>query len=204
MGHTTDFLGHIDIDPSLNHAETAYLTAFARSRRFDRPGGPYEVPDDPRAETGEDFEIDRYNAVAIGQPSLWCDWEPCGDGCCLAFNGTEEFYEPVRWLRYLVTHFLKPGAKASSTALDQFAAFTFDHRLNGIVVGCRRDNKELFAINVTNNRVTEKILRPADQRYVDRSPLPYETAIDRGPKRRRRRHTADVIPISRGRTVGGG
>lgn len=39
MGYTTDFLGHIDVHPPLNEAEQTYLTAFSRSRRFDREGG---------------------------------------------------------------------------------------------------------------------------------------------------------------------
>jgi hypothetical protein len=40
MGYTTDFIGHIGIDPPLNEAEQSYLRAFAESRRWDRPGGP--------------------------------------------------------------------------------------------------------------------------------------------------------------------
>ncbi|MFL5337161.1 MAG: hypothetical protein ACJ8H8_29280 [Geminicoccaceae bacterium] len=201
MGYTTDFIGHVDVTPSLNDQEIAYLTAFSESRRCVRDGGPYAVPGNPRAESYADFERDRYNATALGQPGLWCDWVPCWDGCCLAFNGNEKFYDPVRWLRYLIAHFLKPRAAASGTGLACFAGFTFDHVVEGMVVGCRRDNKELYAIVARNNRVTERVLRPADQRYVDRPPLPYEAAIDRqvesSPRRRRRRRDGldPVMPI---------
>src|SRR5262245_28779808 len=31
VGYTTDFIGHVDIEPPLNEAEQAYLTAFASS-----------------------------------------------------------------------------------------------------------------------------------------------------------------------------
>ena len=58
-----------------------------------------------------------------------------------------------------------------------------------MVVGCRRDNKELFAITVTDNQVEESVLRAADPRYLDFPPLPYEAQIDReraDVKRRRR------------------
>lgn len=56
-------------------------------------------------------------------------------------------------------------------------------------------------MTVSDNRIREKILRPADPRYVDRPPLPYEEAADRREDRRpsrRQRRTADVIALSRG------
>lgn len=206
MGYTTDFIGHIDIEPSLNDEEVAYLTAFSESRRCLRAGGPYDVPGNPAAEREEGMPTAQANAGADAQPGYWCDWVPCWDGCCLAYNGSEKFYSPVPWLRYLIQHFLKPGAHASRPGLSFFEGFTFDHVLEGMVVGCRRDNKELFAINVKNNRVTEKILRPADPRYLDFPPLPYELEIDRqeGPRRRRRRQqrqTAEVADLATGRVL---
>jgi hypothetical protein len=63
-----------------------------------------------------------------------------------------------------------------------FDEFSFDHRLDGLVVGCRRDNKELFGIRVTDNVVTTEVLWAADLRYVDYPPLPYEVEIDRDRK----------------------
>lgn len=201
MGYTTDFIGHIDIEPALNEQEIAYLTAFSESRRFRRPGGPYDVPGNPRAETSDGVDMHLYNQPPDGQPGLWCDWVPCWDGCCLSYNGNEKFYGSVAWLRYLVDHFLKPGALASRPADPRFAGFTFDHVLDGTVVGCRRDNKELFTITVSGNRIAEQVLRPADRRYLDLPPLPYEEAIDRAEtprrKRRRREREGQVLPFTR-------
>ncbi len=187
MGYSTDFLGHIDIDPALNDAEIEYLTAFGRSRRCVRPGGPYDVPGNPAAEGRDDFRSELYNNRAQGQPNLWCDWVPCWEGCCIAWNGTEKSYSMIEWLRYLIAHFLKPHAAGAGH--PHLEGFTFDHRLSGLVVACRRDNKELLAVKVTNNRVTTRALRPADPRYVDLPPLPYEEEIDRANEyvRRRRR-----------------
>jgi len=108
----------------------------------------------------------------------------------------------VTWLRYLIDHFLKPGARASRTGDPRFAGFTFDHVLEGMVVGCRRDNKELFMISVAANGVRQQILRRADRRYRDYPPLPYEEAIDRElpPSRRRRRdREGQVLPFTRDR-----
>lgn len=187
MGYTTDFIGHVDISPPLNEAESLYLTAFSASRRFDRPQGPYFVPGNPQAEEQHaDPDLDRYNATGHGQPGLWCDWVPCLDGCCLSFSGVEKFYDPVEWLRYLIQHFLKPGARAARSGLEEFESFTFDHRLDGMIVGCRRDTRELFAITATNNRVTRKLLRAGDA-FADFPPFPYEQEIDRWREERQRR-----------------
>jgi hypothetical protein len=204
MGYTTDFVGHIDIQPALNQDEVEYLSAFSLSRRFDRPEGPYAVPGNPRAEKPMDFDVDTYNRPAPGQPQLWCQWVPCWDGCCLSFDGQEKFYAPVDWMRYLIDHFLKPGALASGSDLPEFEHFTFDHRLGGIVVGCRRDNKELFAINVRDNEVSTTVLRPGDPDLWDRRQLPYEAEIDRWRAMRRRRRggadlNATVIPLTQPR-----
>lgn len=202
MGYSTDFIGHIDIEPPLNDAEMEYLSAFFDSRRCDRGGDPYEVPGNPRAETLVGEYGERGNDPAPGQPNLWCDWRVCWDGCCLAWNGTEKSYSMIPWLRYLIAHFLKPDAKAAGD--PRFAEFGFDHVLSGMVVGCRRDDKELFALTVRNNRVTERVLRPADPRYLDLPPLPYEAEKDREvadrPRNRRRRRPdgepATVVPLA--------
>jgi len=179
MGYTTDFLGHIDIDPPLNDQEAAYLSAFHHSRRWDRPGGPYDVPPNPFAEQRSDADIDAYNRPTPGQPQLYCQWQVCWEGCCLSFDGNEKFYEPVQWLRYLIDHFLAPGAKASAAGLPAFAAFSFDHRLDGLIIGNRRDTREMFAICVDDNVVREKVLVPGANTYRGRPRLPYEEAIDK-------------------------
>ena len=103
-------------------------------------------------------------------------------------------------MTYLIDHFLKPGALASRSADDRFAGFTFDHVLDGMVVGCRRDNKQLFAITVERNRVKEEILRRADRRLRDLPPLPYEEELDRelSPRQRRRAdREGQVLPFIR-------
>ena len=200
MGYPTDFIGHIDIEPALNADEIAYLTAFTESRRFTRPGGPYDVPGNPRAEQAGDFDPHLYNQPSQGQPGLWCAWEACWEGCCLAYDGSEKFYGAATWLTYLIDHFLKPGALASRSADDRFAGFSFDHALDGMVVGCRRDNKQLFAITVKKNRVREEILRRADRRLRDLPPLPYEEEIDRAlsPRQTRRGdRDGQVLPFVR-------
>lgn len=201
MGFSTDFVGHIDIHPPLNDAEIAYLGAFASSRRFDR-ADPYDVPGNPRAETSEGIDTDAYNRPPAGQPNLWCDWQVCWDGCCITWSGKEKSYSMEPWLRYVINHFLKAGAEAEGD--PRFEEFTFDHVLTGTVVGCRRDNKELFAIRAEGNVVRREVITPADPRYLDWPPMPYEDVIDREAeyaRRRRRRPLPDesstVVPLAR-------
>jgi hypothetical protein len=107
---------------------------------------------------------------------------PCLDGCCLASDGHEKFYRPVEWMQYLIQHFLMPGAAASCIGLPMFEHFTFDHRLDGLVVGCRRDTKELFAIEVLNNEVTSASSAPAYQRPGE-SPFATRRRSTAGPPR---------------------
>jgi hypothetical protein len=186
MGYTTDFIGHVDIHPPLNEPEQAYLSAFAASRRYHRSGGPYDVPANPAAEHDErPTDIDRYNRVAPGQPSLWCGWVPCWDGCCLSHDGHEKFYAATEWMHYLIDHFLAPTAHARDSGVEYFRDFTFDHVLNGIIAGCRRDSHELYLIRVERNVVSEQILVPA--RFDDFGPLPYEIENDKNDMRRERR-----------------
>lgn len=188
MGYTTDFIGHIDISPSLNEAEQAYLSAFSLTRHYDREEGPYYVSPNPYADQGSD-DPERINHLAPGHPQIWCRWVPCWEGCCIALDGEEKIYQPTRWLDYLVRHFLAPGAEASTSGLELFEGFTFDHHLDGLVVGCRRDNKELYEIRVEDNVISEHVLRKADPRYVDYPPLPYEEVIDRDRRRSSRRRS---------------
>lgn len=85
-------------------------------------------------------------------------------------------------MRYLIDHFLCPGAEAQGSGLPEFADFTFDHRADGLIIGGRRDNRELSAINVFDNAVTVHVLAPGDPSPFDDeiyAQLPYAREIDR-------------------------
>ena len=191
MGITTDFIGHVAVNPPFNDAEQQYLAAFAASRRFDRAGGPYAVPFNPAAEDDHaDVPIDRINRVAEGQPSLWCQWLPSWSGHVLAHDGGEKFYGASRWMQYLIDHFLAPDAVASRSGLTWFADFTFDHTLDGMVAAYPRDTGELYLIAVDDNVVSQLLVAGASLPTVDRPPLPYQQIQDEMRTRRRRRPKA--------------
>lgn len=187
MGYTTDFLGQVDIAPPLNDAEQMYLSAFAQSRRWARPGGPYEVPRNPAADRDRDVpDLGAFNTPAAGQPSLWCQWVPCWDGCCLSYDGAEKFYGATEWMSYLIDHFLAPDAFAQNSDFRCFNAFTFDHRLDGIIAANQRDTRRLYLIHVEDNAVREETL--VHETYAsDFGLLPYEEASDENRRARTRR-----------------
>lgn len=146
MGINTTYIGHVDIAPSLNQAEYDYLSVFP-DRILDR-GWPDE-----------------------GLPDRWCGWEPCPHGCCLSWSGREKFnaWTAPLWMQYLIDEFMRREARA--WADSEFPAFTFDHRMDGLIIGEQQDNLELFAIRVENNRVTTETLRRG-------MPLPFESGWD--------------------------
>jgi hypothetical protein len=205
MGVTTRYLGHISIDPPLNQDEYDYLRLFARSRRSFRDGGPYEVfPLDPGEEAPTlhgDEAAERANRIADGQPGYWCQWVPCPRGCCLGWDGREKFYAGGAWLQYLIDHFLRPGAAAGATGGSWFRGFTFDHDLNGVVVGEQGDNRELFSLTVVHGDVVQTTLRrgepmPWDAGYVEIPELPWlghEASLE---ERERREAEARAVALA--------
>ena len=152
MGYTTDFVGHIDIEPSLNQDEMEYLSAFSLSRRFDRPEGPYAVPGNPMAALDTEHETVDIGDLQPRRSRPAAAAVPVGAVPGRLLPGLRRAREVLRARA--------PGCVTSSSTsssrerrlsrsgLPAFEHFTFDHRLDGMVVGCRRDTKELFAIQV--------------------------------------------------------
>ena len=97
MAITTDFIGHVGIEPALTASRSATSRPFMRR---------------PAAKVGR------------RSPSGWVASE---DGRCLTLDGDEKYGDPAEWLRHVMRCFLKPSGL----------------RAEGMVVGCRRDTKEL-------------------------------------------------------------
>lgn len=159
MTYPTEVLGEVEIRPALNRTEVDYLSAFARTRRWFRPQGPYVVLAPDAVEPYDDLAA--INRPWPGEPSLACDWVPSADGRQLRFNGRESFCRPADWLRYLIGTFVGPDATARGSGAAVFGTFTFDHVLNGVFAVRRRDTGRLWLIQVADNVVTEQELVPA-------------------------------------------
>lgn len=154
MRHPTSFLGRFDVDPCLNPAEIEWLRAYAQSPVFPAGTDPYVVPMNPKAA--------RLGHEAGDAQESHCDWEPCLDGCCLLWKGGSETRDFGVDPQYIVDHFLRPGAHAASTGRADFQAFTFDHRVSGIVAAEDGETRELYLLVADDNVIEERTLVPGD------------------------------------------
>lgn len=159
MGLHTSYLGHARIAPALNSDEIGFLRSFNLTRHCGDDDAPLEVAQHPvDNETGRDGGA--YNRAAPGMPGLWCPWTCCDTGCCLHWDGVEKPYAPQEWLTYLIDTFLRPGAALDGDPAAARRGLTFDHVLDGMLVGQRRETGELFALDVVGNVVTRRLLVP--------------------------------------------
>jgi hypothetical protein len=152
MGYTTEFEGIIRVEPSLNEEEIAYLTKFNKTRRMDRKNGPYFVEGTGSFGQGEDSDILEYNNPPAGQPGLWCQWTPTEDGTGIKWDGGEKFYNAEEWMTYLIDHFLKPGAKATSV----LPFLQANHVLNGEIDAQGEEEDDKWRLIVRNNAVARQ------------------------------------------------
>lgn len=147
MGYTTEFSGHVTIDPPLNREEVTFLTKFAQTRRMNRLNGPYFVDGSGDFGQGNDPDIVNFNEPATGQPGLWCQWVPNENGTTIEWDGNEKFYNSAEWMKYLIDHFLKPGAIADLPFLQK------NHVVNGIIDAQGEEASDRWQIVVENNVV---------------------------------------------------
>ncbi|MFJ8677316.1 hypothetical protein [Streptomyces sp. NPDC093589] len=152
LGYTTDFTGTVTVAPPLNADEIAYLRKFADTRRMARERGPYFVDGTGPLGQGNDPDVVDGNRPPAGQPGLWCEWVPTDDGAGIEWSGTEKFYDADAWMRYVIDHFLRPGAHAQGQ--PGFERFTFDHTVDGEIEAQGEYPDDQWTLYVTNNTVT--------------------------------------------------
>lgn len=131
------FIGHLRIRPALNGAERAHLVMLAES-----PGTLRGTP------TGRgDRDV----------PFARLAWEICSDGCCLTWDpDLEASRMMLPTLRFLIDHLLRRGAKAEGD--PEFGGFTFDHVLDGVVMGCGYRDTDVRLVEVADNAASERVL----------------------------------------------
>jgi hypothetical protein len=158
MGLHTEYLGAVRIEPVLSPAEVDFLKSFGSTRHCaDR--APLDVAAHP-TDNEPTGDVESYNRASPGMPGLWCPWTCCADGCCVYWDGGEKPSAPEQWLTYLIEAFLRPGAALAGDPAALRLGLTFDHVLNGMIVGERRETAELFALEVRDNQVLRRTLVP--------------------------------------------
>jgi hypothetical protein len=167
MGYHTDFNGQFDLNKPLKPEHMAYLCAFNQSRRMKRNASVTEALSDPyRNDANLPVGIDggyfvgtagwdngntggqshtpdvlEYNYPPKGQPGLWCQWVPTGDGTAITWDEGEKFYDYVEWIEYLVSNFLKP----------------WGYSLNGEVEWFGEDRNDMGRIVISDNIVEVQV-----------------------------------------------
>lgn len=149
MGYTTDFDGRVEIVPPLNREEVEFLKKFNESRRMNRAKGPYYVDGGGMMGQARESDIYDYNSPPEGQPGLWCQWTPTEDGTAIEWDGGEKFYSSDAWMKYLIEHFLKPGAFAK----DKLPFLQANHIVNGEIEAQGEDADDRWKLVVKNNEV---------------------------------------------------
>jgi len=158
MGLHTDYLGHVRIEPVLSPAEVDFLKSFNQTRHCgDMTAVDVVAHPMDNEPTGD---VESYNRTAPDMPGLWCPWTCCDEGCCLRWDGGEKPYAPDPWLSYLIDTFLRRGASLAADPAARRLGLTFDHVLNGMLVGERHETTELFALEVRDNVVVRRALVP--------------------------------------------
>jgi len=96
MGYTTEFSGHVAIQPEMSAALAAEIREFADMDSGHRPGHPR----------------------VGGMPDGYCQWTVPDGKSVLKWDGNEKFYDSVEWMRYLIEAFIKPAGLVANGEID--------------------------------------------------------------------------------------
>lgn len=175
MGYQSSYMGSFRIDPPLNEAETTWLRAYAASDRGAYPDDPFGLAMNPRAEFSARWAhgSSPERATAPGVPGEHCDWAPSGDGHHLAWKEADKSHDARYWLPYLVDTFIGPGATAAASGHPDFAEFTFDHKVNGVVAVRSGANGRIYLLVFDDNHLHHVTIAPGapmdwyERPYID-------------------------------------
>jgi hypothetical protein len=169
MGYQTDFVGYLQVEPPLNDTEIRLINGIS---------GSADVVGAARNGLHPVTADEALLAVArAGAPPGWSNWSACGRGCCLSYDGGDKANHMAPWLKFLMTALLLPGSQGQSMVGREGAVE--GHVLNGMVVGARRDTRELYAICLQDNDLSVELLWPGNKDWSTYPPLAYQVAIDR-------------------------
>ena len=181
MGYTTSFTGQVTITPALNPHEIHYLEKFSTTRHLHRTSGPYVVTAERDHDTDQESDVVITNGRSgppPEQPGYWCQWIPTGNGSALVWDEEEKFYDADLWMAYLIGTFLAPDADLARELAEpvpgrvypeEFAHFTFDHRVHGVIGAEGEEPDDLWRLEVRDN-VVYVIRHQVEPEYADVDP----------------------------------
>ncbi|MGL5930342.1 MAG: hypothetical protein ACRCY8_15535 [Dermatophilaceae bacterium] len=165
MGYDTEYLGHLEVTPPLNRAEVEWLSGFADWGALP-DGDLFMLPMNPRAALAVAFRNAGDGVPGPRNiPYGIRDWRVSDDGTRISWRRAPKSNDAACTLTFLVETYLGVDAAARSSDHPDFAAFTFDHRLDGLIVGERDDTEELFLLEVNDSVVTRHTIVPGVQAW---------------------------------------
>lgn len=143
MGYTTEFSGKIEISPPLNQEEINFINAFSQTRHMTREENEYFI------DTNGDGKVIDYNTPPKGVPGLWCQWVVTEDGKFIEWDGNEKFYNAVKWMEYIIDHFIASCAIAK----EHLPFLQANHTCNGKIFAQGEEIDDRWTLVVRNNVV---------------------------------------------------
>ncbi|WP_392542459.1 hypothetical protein [Oryzobacter telluris] len=158
MGFNTEYLGHLTITPPLNDAEAEWLRGFADWQALP-DGDPFALPMNPRAALSKAFAdaggvMSSRRAIPYGVGH----WRVCEHGDRIEWHRADKSNDAVQTLSFLVEYYLGPEARARDCGSADFAGFTFDHHLDGVIAAVRQDTEEMFLLRVQRSAITREVI----------------------------------------------
>ncbi len=148
MGYTTEFNGHINVEPALNAEEIKFIQDHNKTRRMLRKNGPYYISTAGDYGQVREDDIIEYNAAPEKQLSLWCGWTCTDDGTAIEWDGGEKFYSAAEWMKWLIEHILGTEPLAKSVL-----PFLQGHTLSGEIFAQGEEMDDRWKLIVDSNTV---------------------------------------------------
>lgn len=93
-------------------------------------------------------------------PSGVRGWVVTPDGGALRWQEQEKSNDAAFAITFLIDHFLAPGAHAQASGRADFASFTFDHHLDGVLAAENFGSGELFLLRLARNVIDHETIVP--------------------------------------------
>ena len=79
---------------------------------------PGQTPWNMRTSFEERRKVIDEGVPAGVQPGLWCQWVPNDAGTAIVWDEGEKFYDYIKWLEYIIHHFLKPWGRTLNGTVE--------------------------------------------------------------------------------------
>lgn len=169
MGYITKFTGHFTLNPVLTKTQVQYLLKFSNTKHIKHDpielqrkyqgsfslNGNYGIDGEffvgPIPKETIDLHPPHHLPIQqvqspSTQPNYWCHWVVSSDGSSLMWDGRENFYDYVAWLKYLISKFFNPWNIKLTGSIKYQGQYHNDKGIISII-----NNEVKYESNIPNN-----------------------------------------------------